>query len=162
LPAELQPAQYILCVHSVRGDTVVRLESPTDYVEQYRALRSSNPQLHMCLTGHTHMPTVVHIARSGYVSFECSSSVRLRPGEFYFINPGSVGHPRGSDYRASYAIVDLDCSRVLFRRIAYRRKTVSASNSRHGIQSSPGPPVIRHRWSMLMRALRQRVRLAEG
>jgi hypothetical protein len=68
----------------------------------------------------------------------------LRAGSFYFVNPGSVGHPRGSDYRASYAVYDGDAATVTFHRVAYDRRRVTKENARHGIYTDLGPSVAAH------------------
>ena len=41
----------------------------------------------------------------------------------YFINVGSVGQPRDGDWRASYAIYDIDSRNVIFRRLDYDLET---------------------------------------
>lgn len=83
----------------------------------------------VCFHGHTHVPRVyvkndkVHEVSAGPVVIEASSK--------YFINVGSVGQPRDGDWRACYAIYDLDEKLVTFRRVEYdiattQRKILSA------------------------------------
>jgi diadenosine tetraphosphatase ApaH/serine/threonine PP2A family protein phosphatase len=43
----------------------------------------------------------------------------LRPGVRYLLNPGSVGQPRDGDWRAAFAIMDLEAARVEFHRVPY-------------------------------------------
>ncbi|RXH57804.1 metallophosphoesterase family protein [Granulicella sibirica] len=43
----------------------------------------------------------------------------LGPGTRHLINPGSVGQPRDTDWRAAYAIYDLEACRIVFHRIPY-------------------------------------------
>jgi diadenosine tetraphosphatase ApaH/serine/threonine PP2A family protein phosphatase len=48
-----------------------------------------------------------------------AESVAIEPGSKYFINVGSVGQPRDGDWRACYAIFDLEEKLLLFRRVEY-------------------------------------------
>jgi predicted phosphodiesterase len=75
--------------------------------------------------GHTHVPTLVnaHPAESGTLEFE---PVFIEPNHAYaldselvIVNPGSVGQPRDSDRRASYAVLDTDAHTVTFIRVDY-------------------------------------------
>jgi diadenosine tetraphosphatase ApaH/serine/threonine PP2A family protein phosphatase len=45
--------------------------------------------------------------------------VVIEDGAKYFINVGSVGQPRDGDWRACYAIYDLDRQLITFRRVEY-------------------------------------------
>jgi diadenosine tetraphosphatase ApaH/serine/threonine PP2A family protein phosphatase len=45
--------------------------------------------------------------------------LRIEPGKKYFINTGSVGQPRDSDWRAAYCIYHIDSAVVEQRRIKY-------------------------------------------
>ena len=43
----------------------------------------------------------------------------IRPGTRQLINPGSVGQPRDSDWRAAFAIYDTDAGEITFHRVPY-------------------------------------------
>ena len=43
----------------------------------------------------------------------------VRPGTRQLINPGSVGQPRACDWRAAFAIYDLDAGEITFHRVPY-------------------------------------------
>ena len=45
--------------------------------------------------------------------------MHLPPNTRHLINPGSVGQPRDNDWRAAYAIYDVEASRIVFHRIPY-------------------------------------------
>lgn len=47
----------------------------------------------------------------------------LKKGVHYLINPGSVGQPRDSDWRAAFAVFDSDAWNVTFYRTPYDLKT---------------------------------------
>ncbi len=82
----------------------------------------------MCLAGHTHMPCAIEYDRAARgprrmamdprelteIAFVDDAN-RMR----YLLNPGSVGQPRDGDPRASFAVIDADAKRVVFRRVAY-------------------------------------------
>ena len=76
----------------------------------------------VCFFGHTHVAGAV-VLKEGAVNFlvpgKPEAVLRLEAGARYLINPGSVGQPRDSDPRASFAIYDEDAGEVLFRRAEY-------------------------------------------
>ena len=83
----------------------------------------------LCFHGHTHVPRV-YIKRDKVLEVPADSLI-IEEGAKYFINVGSVGQPRDGDWRACYAIYDLDQKRVSFRRVEYdiartQRKILSA------------------------------------
>ncbi len=45
--------------------------------------------------------------------------LRLEPGVRHLVNPGSVGQPRDSDWRAAFAMYDSDAGEVTYRRVPY-------------------------------------------
>ena len=52
-------------------------------------------------------------------SFAQSWTYEILPGTRHLINPGSVGQPRDFDWRAAFALYDLDASLITFHRIPY-------------------------------------------
>ena len=71
----------------------------------------------VCFHGHTHVPRVY--IKADKVMEVPAESIAIEPGAKYFINVGSVGQPRDGDWRACYAIYDLDSQVVVFRRVEY-------------------------------------------
>jgi predicted phosphodiesterase len=51
-----------------------------------------------------------------------SVSLQLKPNTRYMINPGSVGQPRDGDWRAAFALYDIDAQIVHFHRTPYNLK----------------------------------------
>jgi diadenosine tetraphosphatase ApaH/serine/threonine PP2A family protein phosphatase len=47
------------------------------------------------------------------------TDVKIEPKKQYFINVGSVGQPRDGDWRAAYAVYDLNSKKVTLRRLKY-------------------------------------------
>lgn len=95
-----------------------------DEDEATRALEAAHRQI--CFFGHTHVPiayvrkgtdlTVVHPQPGGQ---ETTVVNVLKTGR-YLINPGSIGQPRDTDPRASYATYDSKKQRIEIRRVPYR------------------------------------------
>jgi diadenosine tetraphosphatase ApaH/serine/threonine PP2A family protein phosphatase len=53
------------------------------------------------------------------VHLEMGDTIRLEEGKKYFINCGSVGQPRDGNWRASYAVYDVNNKVVSIRRLDY-------------------------------------------
>jgi len=68
------------------------------------------------------------------------ASVSLEPGTRYLINPGSVGQPRDSDWRAAFAIFDADERRVDYYRTPYNLELTQQKMRKEGL---PEPLVLR-------------------
>jgi predicted phosphodiesterase len=62
------------------------------------------------LIGHTHIPAmfVKHFSKIEHIIPEPFEIYELNENYQYMLNPGSVGQPRDRDYRASFAILDLN------------------------------------------------------
>jgi predicted phosphodiesterase len=138
LPDTLRPAPYVLAAHSTPGDPVIRLQDPDQFRSEREAIRRLDPAIRICLTGHTHFQEVWTVSAGGAVSRRRGPSVPLDPGDFHFVNPGSIGWPRDGDYRAAYAVLDLGRDRVEFRRVAWDPRAVCRANREAGLQPVPG------------------------
>ncbi|HYT72110.1 MAG TPA: metallophosphoesterase family protein [Gemmatimonadales bacterium] len=139
LPGDLRLAGGIICVHSALGDPVVRLRSREQFSEETDVLRRFDPDLRICLTGHTHVPQLVEVGADGVVARDPALQRSLDPGAFCFLNPGSVGLPRDDDERASYAVLDPDERLVSFHRVPYDGRRVARENLRRGIRIGARP-----------------------
>ena len=76
----------------------------------------------ICLFGHTHKRKIWHMDVRGKVApveIPMDGTVRLNEGDFYLLNPGSVGQPRNGDPRSSYFIFDTRENTVTFRLVEY-------------------------------------------
>jgi predicted phosphodiesterase len=148
-------------VHSCLGDCVVRLDRPERFLAQRETLKQFDASLRLCFTGHTHVQQVTEIDAAGQVTVRRAGRLRLKPSSFYFINPGSVGHPREADYRACYAIYDSAQDEVTFRKVRYDRRAMRAENSRNGIATDLGLPVGAHHFRGILRVLGKVARRVE-
>jgi predicted phosphodiesterase len=70
-----------------------------------------------CFSGHTHQAGIY--CKTGNKTVPLTSAHVALGRHKYFINPGSVGQPRDGDWRASYAIWDMERSYVELRRVEY-------------------------------------------
>jgi len=110
-------------VRQVADFTVVHstLDQPShwNYVtNRFDAMSNFSYQFtQICFHGHTHVPRVY--IKNDRVKEETTDSVMIEDGAKYFINVGSVGQPRDGDWRACYAIYDLDRQLISFRRVEY-------------------------------------------
>ena len=110
-------------LRQVRDFTVVHatLDSPAGWAyvtNKFDAMASFSYQFTgVCFYGHTHTPRV--FVKASNVTEEPVERTKIHAGRKYFINVGSVGQPRDGDWRASYAIFDLDEHRVEIQRLEY-------------------------------------------
>src|SRR6266436_7078759 len=110
-------------VNEVESFTIVHatLDSPGDWgyvLNQLDAAASfSRQDRQVCFFGHTHSPRL--FVKDGSVVGFPLTEVKIEPTKQYFINVGSVGQPRDGDWRAAYAIYDLDSKKVTLRRLKY-------------------------------------------
>jgi predicted phosphodiesterase len=144
LPGELRPANDVICTHSMLGDPIGRVRGSEGFHEVSLELRRFDPQLEISCTGHSHRPGAVEIGPDGVVR-HIGGALRLTPGAFWFINPGSVGQPRDSDPRAAYAVLDCESREVTFHRVAYDHARVARDNARRGLADGKSPPRVAER-----------------
>lgn len=71
----------------------------------------------VAFVGHTHH-RAVYCKTSSQIAYLTSAKVVLGRHS-YLVNPGSVGQPRDGDWRASYALWDLERSYIELRRVEY-------------------------------------------
>ncbi len=88
----------------------------------------------VCFHGHTHVPRVY--VKTDKVTEVPAESVEIESFAKYFINVGSVGQPRDGDWRACYAIYDLDHKLVVFRRVEYDIDKTQAKIHASGLPAS--------------------------
>ena len=86
-----------------------------------------SPEIQTVCFGHTHSQGGFMLNPSGrFQSIRLPSrqdgiphTLKLEDGSRYLINPGSVGQPRDGDWRAAFAILDLDGREVEYYRAPY-------------------------------------------
>jgi predicted phosphodiesterase len=93
--------------------------------------------------GHSHIPCVWEESGEEILCFPPSDMpVRLDPSRRYSINVGSVGQPRDCDYRASYALYNIDTQVLLHRRVAYDLAKARARFAKAGIPKENAERIV--------------------
>jgi diadenosine tetraphosphatase ApaH/serine/threonine PP2A family protein phosphatase len=114
-------------VRQVRDFTIVHatLDSPGSWAyvaNRFDAMASFSYQFtQLCFYGHTHEPRIYE--KDDTVRCLRDTDTVLRRNVKYFINVGSVGQPRDGDWRASYAVYDVEKQTVNIRRLEYDLRT---------------------------------------
>lgn len=127
-------------VRQVQDFTVVHstLDQPQSWnyvTNKFDAMSNFNYQFtNLCFHGHTHVPRV--FVRGTRVKEVAAESVVIEENMKYFINVGSVGQPRDGDWRACYAIYDLDSRALSFRRLDYDIESTQRKIHRAGLPES--------------------------
>ncbi len=122
-------------VRQVSDFTVVHstLDQPANWnyvTNRFDAMSNFSYQFtQICFHGHTHVPRVY--MKTDKVQEVPADSIAIEDSAKYFINVGSVGQPRDGDWRACYALYDLDHHMIVFRRVEYdiataQRKIIAA------------------------------------
>ncbi len=131
-------------VRQVSDFTVVHstLDQPANWnyvTNRFDAMSNFSYQFtQICFHGHTHVPRVYMKADKVQEIF--TDSVAIEDGAKYFINVGSVGQPRDGDWRACYAIFDLEHQVLVFRRVEY-----DIAETQRKILAAGLPPMLAER-----------------
>lgn len=126
-------------VRQVRDFTIVHatLDSPGSWAyvsNRFDAMASFSYQFtQLCFYGHTHAPRIYE--KDDTVRCLRETETKLRRGVKYFINVGSVGQPRDGDWRASYAIYDVENQSVHIHRLEYDLRTTQEKIRAAGLPS---------------------------
>jgi diadenosine tetraphosphatase ApaH/serine/threonine PP2A family protein phosphatase len=114
-------------VRQVKDFTIVHatLDSPGSWAyvsNRFDAMASFSYQFtQLCFYGHTHTPRIYE--KDDTVRCLRETDAQIRRGSKYFVNVGSVGQPRDGDWRASYAIYDVEMQTITIRRLEYDLRT---------------------------------------
>ncbi len=134
-------------VRQVRDFTIVHatLDTPggwTYVTNKFDAMASFSYQFtQLCFYGHTHTPRIY--VKGDSVDAAEETSVDLTMGTKYFINVGSAGQPRDGDWRAAYAIYDVENQNVTIRRLEYDIQTAQQKILDAGL-----PEMLAHRLAL--------------
>lgn len=110
-------------VRQVADFTIVHstLDQPNNWnyvTNRFDAMSNFSYQFtQVCFHGHTHVPRIY--IKNDRVQEIATDALSVQEGEKYFINVGSVGQPRDGDWRACYALFDIDQQIITFRRVKY-------------------------------------------
>lgn len=122
-PVALEGLPGVLFVHGSPLDEDEYLVTQQDALGPLRATSAE-----ITFFGHTHIQGVFvagpKSAESHYPAYNTaeeseSSTYPLEAGRRYLVNPGSIGQPRDSDWRAGFALFDSEKRTVTFYRVPY-------------------------------------------
>ncbi|HEY6111083.1 MAG TPA: metallophosphoesterase family protein [Chthoniobacterales bacterium] len=108
----------------VRDFTIVHatLDTPAQWAYVFNNLDAAASFTYqhttVCFFGHTHVP-MAFIRDEGVHRIKIDQ-LHIEAGKKYFINVGSVGQPRDSDWRAAYCVFDIENDVVELRRVRYQ------------------------------------------
>lgn len=158
LPLKAMVGDALVTVHGAlhpdHGCELVRLDDDAKRALSFDALADHPSGARICAFGHTHLAGVWE--RCGGVMRRLDGdSVPLRRNALYLVNPGTVGEPRGTDSRASFAILDTGNNRIAFHRVAYNRRASLAKTRQAGLAGRFAgiPAPVRMRMIRTLRSL---------
>ena len=110
-------------VRTVEDFTIVHatLHTPEQWGFVFNAFAAASSLAYqstsVCFFGHTHQPMA--FVSDGSLRGGTYTKFETEPRRKYFVNVGSVGHPRDGDPRTGYVIYDMDESTIALRRLDY-------------------------------------------
>ena len=141
LPSMARIDDRTILVHALPWSSETRMRLGAAFVEAAQGCQPLTPGGGVCFTGHTHVAGAAQVGADRSVAVHGSwraARVISGPG-FWFVNPGSVGHPRDGRSSASYLLFDDQTRRVRFRRVHYDQETVRARDAACGLAGLPRP-----------------------
>lgn len=147
LPTHAHLMGTAMCVHdSPQPGTAAYVHDARAAAFAFRGVETA-----ICLLGHTHVPMAFEVQSLFHDDpvtpreisvrpLRDGDIVTLDPGSRYILNPGSVGQPRDSDPRASFAILDLNMGCFQLCRVPYDIAATQLATSAVGL-----PELLAHR-----------------
>ena len=115
LPETLETSEFTLCHGSLRDPLWEYVFTPQAAAASFALAKTAH-----CCAGHTHVPGLYRRTATGVEPLRVRAEMPYSLLDRAFLNPGSVGQPRDTDPRASYAVLDLDGGTVTFHRASYQ------------------------------------------
>jgi len=131
--------ENFLAVHGSPTDRDTYMFSYEDVAPHIEFLREQDVSL--CFFGHTHCPGIFS-AETTHV-LDSASRFKLKLGEIFLINPGSVGQPRDGDPRAAFGLYDSERAEYELVRVPYPIKMAADKVVEMGL-----PPFLAERLSL--------------
>jgi predicted phosphodiesterase len=131
----------------VRDFTIVHatLDTPAQWAYVFNNLDAAASFTYqhtpVCFFGHTHVPMA--FIRDEGVQRVKIDQLHIEKGKKYFINTGSVGQPRDTDWRAAYCVFDVENDVVELRRVRYPLDTAQKKILDAGL-----PPLLAERLAL--------------
>jgi predicted phosphodiesterase len=123
-------------VHGSPGNEDEYLMGPVQALPYLQA-----PEFQLVCFGHTHIQGGFSLSNSAQFQWiripatpdGLTLTMPLDDGTRYLINPGSVGQPRDHDWRAGFAILDLNAKQVEYYRTPYNLTQTQAKMEKAGL-----------------------------
>ena len=77
----------------------------------------------ICFLGHTHSAGIFIQDEEGRIDYQREERLKLKEGNRYIVNVGSVGQPRDGNNKASFCVYDTQRREILIKRIDYDIKS---------------------------------------
>jgi predicted phosphodiesterase len=139
LPLKANIDNKLLAVHGAlhldAGCETARLDTDARIALSMAALISHPSGARICAFGHTR-ELAIYERRSGKTVLLPDDDIELRRDSYYLINPGAVGEPRGTDWRATYMLLDLAQRTLSVQRVDYDAKIPFVATDEAGL--APG------------------------
>lgn len=156
LPLQLCLGRDLVAVHGAlhapAGYETVRLDCEERQIASLKALERHPSGARICAFGHTHQAGIFEY-HNGLMMEIGEEQVILRNDACYLINPGSVGHSRTSDMRATYMLLDFASRMLLLRHVMYDWTIAREKTRKAGLS-----PRTRPRFAFLPAPLRSRIK----
>ncbi|MBP2299067.1 metallophosphoesterase family protein [Azospirillum picis] len=142
-------------LHPEAGKELVRLDDDAKRMLSLKALAAHPSGARLCAFGHTHRAGLWELHVGTLRAVPIDGGADLRADAHYLLNPGTVGEPRGSDSRASFACLDTIHHRITFHRVAYARRAALAKTRKAGLapRFAAVPAPVRMRLIEILRIL---------
>ena len=132
LPATASNGPFVI-THGSLADPFEYVRSAEQARAQLARLAQEAPTARFLVLGHTHIAWAFGEVSGGDPIRARGARVRLRSGERYLLNPGSVGQSRDRRPDASYLMLDTETGAAEFRRVAYDVAACRDGLRRNGI-----------------------------
>lgn len=85
----------------------------------------------ICFIAHTHVPGIYAKDASTLLSYTGENYIKIKAGNKYIVNVGSVGQPRDGNPDAAYCVFDTEKGKIHIKRVSYdvetaRKKIIDA------------------------------------
>lgn len=153
LPDAIRPGPHMLCVHATLDDPTRRLRTDAELEAEATRVLAQEPGVTVCVMGHSHRAFVHTTAPETSTIDVREVEIPLPRRGFTFVNPGSVGEPRGGEVDATFAVFDSRTWGVTLHQVPYDHGTVEAADRKAALlpeRPEPAPTDRREGfWSLL-------------
>ncbi|VAV84753.1 hypothetical protein MNBD_DELTA01-1960 [hydrothermal vent metagenome] len=118
LPAAVVVDGLFVALHSPKDTGNKYISSKHAAATVFKLLREAQARP-LAFLGHTHVRCVFTEKNGEVVEIKTTETIKIEKNQYYLINPGSVGQPRGGDPRASFLVFDSESGEIEFHHVPY-------------------------------------------